>query len=115
MSLRKNAKWNLVDIPDKVYLLPDLPCRQRARRKRFCNFCSTPILQGEEHLAIWRPTNQFFPIRYNICCLCARKQLEEKLVDVTEIYTYLKKQLKAVDKYNITNDLDTKRRVHHNI
>lgn len=115
MALRKNAKWNLVDIPDNSYLLPDLPCRQRALRRRFCHFCATPIVQGEEHLSIWRNTSKFYPMRFNMCCLCAKGRLEENLRDVVDLYTYIKKQLKAIDKYSITKDLRTKQIIYHEL
>jgi hypothetical protein len=115
MSLRKNSKWHLVSRPENSDLIADLPIRQRAQRQRFCSFCSTPIIRGEEHLAIWRTSSKFFPVRYNICCLCARERVLLQVNSLVEITSYLKKQLNAVDKYIKDNNLITKQGVHLHI
>lgn len=115
MSLRKNAKWHLVDCPENMYLIPGIPARQRAQRKRICHFCESTIIQGEEHLAIWKQTTEFYPIRLNMCCLCAKSFILDKLKDVEAIYLFLKKQLKAVHKYSSKNNLDVKRMVERDL
>jgi len=111
MGVRKNAKWHLPDIPEDCYLLPEMPRRQRAQRERHCKLCGITITQGEEHLAVWRPTNKFYPIRLNYCAICALAGVKDKTKEVSILFKYLKTLDRKLLKYIDDNNLQVKKTV----
>jgi len=114
-AVRKNAKWYLVDIPEDMVLTPDLPRRQRAFRGRHCNICGSPIIAGEEHLAMFFKTDKFFMMRHNLCCICGLDALMGSLKRTEATYLYIAKQVKSVRKYIKLRDLHLQRDVHNNM
>lgn len=115
MSLRKNHKWRLIDIPVDFFMFPDIPRRQIAQRERHCNLCGVPIHQGEEHMAIWRKTDKFYPIRLNMCCICGEKQLKQQQEKMLQLLHYLTIQQKKAAKYIKDNELELKYKIYRDL
>lgn len=111
-AVRKNAKWHLLNEPPDIHLGEFTPRRTRALRQRHCNMCGVPIVAGEEHLSIWYKTDHFFPIRYNICCICGLQELEQAKRKAIHSAMFLSDQIDTVTKYIKERGLELKAQIH---
>ena len=98
--MRKNQKtyleYNAVDFP--VLQTPPMVA-ELALRSRLCHTCGHQIDHGDECYGVYFQSNQFYPVRKNVCCVCAPQLLEDQLDKASKYAEYYQRCIKKTHKY----------------